>query len=207
MQFQKKDIFTIPNILTYIRILLVPVFVVVYATSRSLSGHIWAIVIVAVSALTDVVDGFIARKYNMITDLGKIIDPIADKAMQFAMIFCVVVRYRLVWILFVIYAVKELVSLAFSSYLFKHGKHISGANWAGKICTVVLYGVMLALIAFPNINSHVVTILIGFSAAFMLLALFVYMSAYVQLYLEYREEKREGKTNTEDNEQEDKKEE
>lgn len=137
MQFRKKDIFTIPNILTYIRILLVPVFVLVYTNSRSLSGHIWAIAIVAISALTDVVDGIIARKYNMITDLGKIIDPIADKAMQFAMIFCVVVRYRLIWILFAIYALKELVSLVFSSYLFKHGKHIEGANWAGDRKSVV----------------------------------------------------------------------
>ena len=207
MHFDKKDIFAIPNILTYVRILLVPVFVIVYMCADTVSAHVWSIVIVAVSALTDIVDGLIARKCNMITDLGKIIDPIADKAMQFAMLFCVVYKYHWVAVLIVIYGVKELVSLAFSGFLFSKGKHIKGAMWCGKICTVILYGVMLALIAFPNINSHVVTILIGFSAAFMLLAFFVYMSAYLQLYLEYRKEKREGKTNTEDNEQEDKKEE
>lgn len=191
MQFRKKDIFTIPNILTYIRILLVPVFVLVYTNSRSLSGHIWAIAIVAISALTDVVDGIIARKYNMITDLGKIIDPIADKAMQFAMIFCVVVRYRLIWILFAIYAVKELVSLAFSSYLFKRGKHIEGANWAGKLCTVVLYAVMLALIAIPKIPDRIVKIMIAVSGAFMVLAFIVYMSAYIRLLIELKNEQKQ----------------
>ena len=191
MQFRKKDIFTIPNILTYIRILLVPAFVLVYTNSRSLSGHIWAIAIVAISALTDIVDGIIARKYNMITDLGKIIDPIADKAMQFAMIFCVVVRYRLIWILFAIYAVKELVSLAFSSYLFKHGKHIEGANWAGKLCTVVLYAVMLALIAIPKIPDRIVKIMIAVSAAFMILAFIVYMSAYIRLLIELKNEQKQ----------------
>lgn len=191
MQFRKKDIFTIPNILTYIRILLVPVFVLVYTNSRSLSGHIWAIAIVAISALTDVVDGIIARKYNMITDLGKIIDPIADKAMQFAMIFCVVVRYRLIWILFAIYALKELVSLVFSSYLFKHGKHIEGANWAGKLCTVVLYAVMLALIAIPKIPDRIVKIMIAVSGAFMVLAFIVYMSAYIRLLIELKNEQKQ----------------
>ena len=191
MQFRKKDIFTIPNILTYIRILLVPAFVLVYTNSRSLSGHIWAIAIVAISALTDIVDGIIARKYNMITDLGKIIDPIADKAMQFAMIFCVVVRYHLIWILFAIYAVKELVSLAFSSYLFKHGKHIEGANWAGKLCTVVLYAVMLALIAIPKIPDRIVKIMIAVSSAFMILAFIVYMSAYIRLLIELKNEQKQ----------------
>lgn len=193
MHFSKKDIFAIPNILTYVRILLVPVFVVVYLNAHTLAGHVWSIVIVAVSALTDIADGIIARKCNMITDLGKIIDPIADKAMQFAMLFCVVFKYHWILVLIVIYAVKELVSFAFSSFLFSKGKHIAGAMWCGKICTVILYGVMLALIAFPKIDPHVVTILIGFSAAFMLLAFFVYMTAYLQLYKEYRKEKKQKK--------------
>ena len=193
MHFSKKDIFAIPNILTYVRILLVPVFVVVYMNAQSLSGHIWSIVIIAISALTDIVDGIIARKCNMITDFGKIIDPIADKAMQFAMLFCVVYKYHWILLLIVIYAVKEVVSLIFSGFLFSKGKHIAGAMWCGKICTVILYGVMLALIAFPKIDPHVVTILIGFSAAFMLLAFFVYMTAYLQLYKEYKKEQRENK--------------
>ena len=191
MHFEKKDFFSIPNILTYIRIILVPVFVVVYINAETLAGHIWSIVIVAISALTDLLDGFIARRFNMITDWGKIVDPIADKSMQFAMLFCVVFKYHWVALLLVIYGIKEIVSLAFSGFLFTKGKHIAGAMWCGKICTVILYGVMLALIAIPNIDQHVVTILIGFSAAFMLLAFVVYMDAYFKLYREYKKQKKE----------------
>lgn len=181
MHFHKKDLFLIPNILTYLRILLVPVFVIIYVNATSWFDHIWATGIVVLSALTDIADGIIARKCNLISDFGKILDPIADKAMQFAMIFCVVAKYRLVWILFAVYAVKELVSLAFSGYLFRHGKHIAGANWAGKLCTVVLYAVMLLLILLPYISKTALLIMIFAAIAFMLLAFVVYMSAYIQL--------------------------
>ncbi len=195
MVFRKQDIFTIPNILTYFRILLVPVFIIVYLNSHSLAGHIWSIVIIAVAALTDVVDGIIARKYNMISDIGKIADPIADKAMEFAMLFCVTFKYPLVWILFIIFAVKEIVSLIFSYYLFRKGKHISGANWAGKLCTVVLYGVMLALIVLPDVSDKAVKILVAVSAVFMFLAFVVYMSMYVKLFIELRREIKEEEQN------------
>ena len=191
MQFKKKDFFSIPNILTYVRILLVPVFVLVYLNATTLSGHIWAAVILVLSGITDVVDGFIARHFNMITDWGKIIDPVADKAMQFAMLFCVVIKYPLVWILVAIYAVKEVVSLAFSSYLFRHGKFISGANWAGKLCTVVLFLVMMALIVIPEVPENILKILIAVAAAFMLLAFVVYMTVYIKLLIELRQEQKE----------------
>ena len=193
MNFKKKDFFTIPNILTYIRILLVPVFIIVYTNSETLYGHIWSAIIVIVSAATDVVDGMIARKCNLITDLGKILDPIADKAMQFSLIFCVVARYPLVWLLFVVYAVKELVSLAFSGYLFRHGKYIEGANWAGKLCTVVLFIVMLALVAVPKVSHGAVRIMVAVAAAVMILAFAVYMNSYIKLLKELRAEQKQEK--------------
>lgn len=193
MQFKKQDFFTIPNILTYIRIILVPIFVVVYINAKTFTDNLWAIGIVVLSALTDVADGIIARRYNLITDWGKIIDPIADKAMQFAMLFCVVFKYHWVAILIIIYAVKEVVSLSFSGYLFTKGKHINGAVWAGKICTAILYIVMIILIAVPDVDNRVVNLMIGFSAAFMLIAFFVYMRFYVHLLHELKEEENSGK--------------
>ena len=124
MQFQKKDFFTIPNIMSYFRILCVPAFVIVYLNAQSLAGHIWAIVIVAISALTDVFDGRVARKTGQVTDVGKILDPLADKLMQFAMLFCVVFKYHWVLVLLIIFVAKELISLAFSGYLFSKKKNI-----------------------------------------------------------------------------------
>lgn len=191
MRIRKEDLFSIPNILTYARILLVPVFVIVYLNARTLTGHIIAAAVVVVSGLTDIVDGYIARKYNMITDWGKIVDPIADKAMQFAMLFCVVWKYPLVWILVILYAVKEIVSFAFSSYLYRHQKYISGANWAGKLCTVVLFLVMMALIVIPKVPDTVLKIMIAVSAVFMLLAFVIYMTAYIKLLIELKREQKE----------------
>ncbi len=202
MKIHKKDFFTIPNILTYIRIILVPIFCVVYMNADSISDNIWSVAIVAISALTDVIDGFIARKFNLVTDLGKIIDPIADKAMQFAMLFCVVYKYHSVIILIIIYAVKEIVSLAFSSFLFVKGKNIGGAIWCGKICTAVLYAVMFILISVPKTitDKHpaIVGVLVGFSAAFMLLAFVIYMTAYIKLYKEYQREQILGEAGVEE---------
>ena len=190
MQFHKKDFFTIPNIMSYFRILCVPAFVLVYVNSVTLAGHIWAIIIVALSAVTDVFDGRIARRTGQVTDLGKILDPVADKAMQFAMMFCVVIRYHWVALLLIIFAAKELISLGFSGYLFTHKKNIDGAMWCGKICTVILYGVMLVFIVLPDVPSPVETILVGFSAAFMILAFVVYMNAYIILLIELKHEQK-----------------
>ena len=192
MKFKREDFFSIPNILTYIRILLVPVFILVFVNAQTWVDHIWAVAIILISAATDIVDGYIARRFHMITDWGKVIDPVADKAMQGAMMFCILVKYPIVLILIVLYAIKEFASLALSAYLLKKGKHIDGARWYGKLCTVVLYIVMLSLVIFPIIPDQVVGIMIGASAAFMILAFALYMNEYFKLYAELKREEKEG---------------
>jgi len=192
MQFKRGDFFSIPNILTYIRILLVPVFILVYLNAATLMDHVLAVAVVGLSALTDIIDGYIARKWNMITDWGKIIDPIADKLMQGAMMFCITIQYRWVLLLILIYALKEIVSLALSGYLFKKGKNIDGARWYGKVCTVILYIVMLTFLIIPKIPPQVYGIMIGVCAAFMVLAFAMYMNDYLNLYAELKKEQAEG---------------
>ena len=84
---RKEDLFKIPNILCYIRILLVPFFVYLY-----LSEYYWqSAIVLIVASLTDIADGYIARHFNMITDLGKFIDPVADNLMQFYMLFLITI--------------------------------------------------------------------------------------------------------------------
>ena len=190
IHIKKSDFLLLPNILTYVRLLLVPVFIIVYMNAESLSAHIWAAVIIILSGATDVADGFIARNWNLVSDLGRILDPIADKAMQFAMMFCVVIRYRWVLLLIIIYAVKELLSFIVTGLLFTRGKHIKGSMWCGKVCTVVLFIVMLIFVVVPSVPSPVVTTLIGFAAAFMILSFFVYMREYFKLYIEYLNEQK-----------------
>ena len=190
MHFSKKDLLTIPNILTYFRFLLVPVFIILYLKFDTFPENLWAIACVVVSAATDVADGRIARRTGKITDIGKIMDPLADKLMEFAMMFCIAIRYPLVIILFVAFAVKEIVSLCFSGYLFKHDKNTGGALWGGKLCTVILYAVLLIFIVVPNglIGKTLQIIMITVSLIAMVIAFVVYMRAYIRLLKELREE-------------------
>jgi len=192
MKFKREDFFSLPNILTYIRILLVPLFCVVYCNATTISDHIWSIVIVLISAATDILDGYIARNWNMITDWGKIIDPIADKAMQAAIMFCIVIKYHWVGILIGLYAIKEITSLCLSAYLFKKGKHIDGAKWYGKVCTVILYITLLSYIVIPNIPPMYNGILIGECSTFIVIAFGLYMNDYITLYAELKKEQKEG---------------
>ena len=190
LQIHKSDFLLLPNILTYIRIILVPVFIIVYMNASLTRDNIAAAIIIVVSGITDVLDGFIARHWNMSSDLGKILDPIADKAMQFSMMFCVCVKYRSVTLLIIIYAIKEIVSAFASAYLFTRGKHIKGALWCGKVCTVILFLVMLSLVAIPYVRLGIVHLMVGFASAFMILAFFIYMREYFILWLEYLNEQK-----------------
>lgn len=94
MKIQKREIFSIPNVLGYIRILLIPLFVWRYLTAQSGADYYTAAGIVLLSGLTDLFDGLIARRFHMITELGKVLDPIADKLTQAAIVFCLMFRVR-----------------------------------------------------------------------------------------------------------------
>ena len=131
MKFSRKDIFTIPNILTYIRLLCVPVFFVLMVmfcidpSAAAAKSYVWAAFGVFVFAeVTDVVDGFIARRFNMVSDLGKVIDPVADKLCQGFGILMLGVAYILIdrWPIMLFAAlliVKEITMGVFSYYFMK----------------------------------------------------------------------------------------
>ena len=103
----KKDLFTIPNLLSLFRLVLIPVYVVIYLNAQDDTDHYIAAGILAVSCLTDAIDGKIARHFNMISTVGKILDPIADKATQFTLIVCLAIRNPVLWILVCLFFIKE----------------------------------------------------------------------------------------------------
>ncbi len=174
----KKEVFAIPNIIGYLRILLIPLFTYLYIKE----DFLYAALIAAFSGITDMADGFIARKFNMITELGKLIDPIADKLTQAALILCLLSRYDLMWFLVAVFLVKELtMGLTGLVVLCKNKVKLDGALWFGKISTVVQFICMTFLFAFPEISEVVADILIFISAAFMLLAFVLYMREYFLL--------------------------
>ena len=103
----KQEAFSIPNLLSYFRLLLIPLFIQLYMNENFTE----ALITLAASGLSDVIDGRVARKYNMVTDLGKVLDPVADKLTQCAMMFCVAMRYPAMWWLLGLHVVKELIMI------------------------------------------------------------------------------------------------
>ena len=174
----KKEIFTIPNLLSLFRLLLIPVYVVIYLNATEASHYFIAAAILAVSCLTDLVDGKIARRFNMISTVGKILDPIADKATQFTLILCLAVKHPRLWLLVGLFVVKESFQLIAGLINLRRRKMLPGALMAGKVCTTVLFISLIVLVLFPGLDEMVVTAICIVDAAFMLVSLTEYIRAY-----------------------------
>lgn len=126
---------TIPNALSVLRIVIVPFFAWMFLT-----GHtIIAAVLLAVSGLSDMFDGMIARKFNQITELGKMLDPFADKLTQGVVALCLAVKYPAICPLLVIFILKELGMLCCAGVLLKKKKRPCASKWYGKAGTVMFY--------------------------------------------------------------------
>lgn len=146
-----KDLFTnwntIPNWMCFVRIALIPVFSVLFVKE----SYIAAFIVMIVAALTDVFDGKIARKYNMVSNLGKILDPIADKLSQIAIVVILIVKFwsfdgPLKYLLF-LFIFKELVMVIGGAILLSLGMRPVAAEVWGKVATVVFYTFMITIIA------------------------------------------------------------
>ena len=142
---------TVPNILSLFRIALIPVFVVLYLKSErhpALLG--WAIGTLVLSGLTDTFDGLIARKCHQISEIGKVLDPTADKLTQVAVVLCLTVRMPQLWPLLAVCFLKELFqSIGAALLLFRERSEVQAARWYGKISTVVFYVTMALYVVFP----------------------------------------------------------
>ncbi len=166
-----KKILTIPNILSFFRILLIPIIVWLYFSSKnySLAGNV-----LILSGITDLVDGFIARRYNMISNFGKVLDPIADKLTQSVVIICLFIRYKLVIMAFIILTVKEIFMSVSGMVVIKKTGKVMGANWHGKLSTCLLYGMMLLHIFWTDIPQVVSVVSICLASFTVALSLVLY---------------------------------
>lgn len=176
----KKQIFTIPNLLSLFRLLLIPVYVVLYLNATSTTDYILAAAILTVSCLTDLVDGYIARHYHMISTVGKILDPLADKATQFTLIICLGIRYPVLFWIIGLFVVKELFQLIAGAVAWRKGWILKGAQFSGKICTTVLFASMILLVLVPSIGETAVTVITIIDGLFLLYAFIDYVLVYVR---------------------------
>ena len=171
----KEQILTIPNLLSLIRIIMIPFIVWAYL---GLENEYLVLGLIILSALTDIVDGFIARRFHMVSDFGKILDPIADKLTQGTVLICLALEYKLIRILIIIFAVKELIMGVMGAITLKKYGEVNSAKWYGKVTTTLLYAVMMCLVIFPNIGEVVSNILICICIAVVILSLLLYMNFY-----------------------------
>lgn len=184
---RKEDLFKIPNILCYIRILLVPVFIYIFL----LEMYWQSALVVVIATITDIADGFIARHFNMISDWGMFIDPVADKLMQLAMLIVTIIKVPSVIILVVAFIIKELILLVVGIWIYHNDYNLPGAMWCGKLCTVVLDLALLIFIASPTefLTDKNTFGLIGMALAFLGLSFVIYMNEYKKLYYLVKEDK------------------
>ena len=167
----KEQIFTIPNFMSFFRVVLLPFIVWTYWKG----SYDVAVGLLILSAATDALDGVIARKFNMVSDLGKMLDPLCDKLTHAALLICLASRYRYIWLVFALLAVKELTMFFLGNAAIRHRGAVHSAQWYGKVCTVVIETVMAVLILFPAIPEHIVILLLCVCCAAMLFSLIMYI--------------------------------
>ena len=176
----KKEIFTIPNLLSLFRLVLIPLYVSIYLNARDNADYYLAAAILAVSCLTDLIDGQIARRCNMISTVGKVLDPFADKITQFTLVICLSIKHPVLWTLIILIFVKEVFQLTAGIICFKKGRMLKGAQITGKICTTVLFLSLIVLVMLPNIADKYVMLITVIDAIFLLIAFADYIIVYIR---------------------------
>lgn len=179
----RKDLFTIPNLMGYFRIVLIPIFMAVYIGADSRADYIAAAVILGISGLTDCFDGKIARHLNMITEWGKVLDPVADKLTQAAVFISLSFRYPTMRYLVILFVVKEMFMGIMGAIMLKKGSMMDGARWYGKLCTAVLYGAMVILLLVVDLSYFAAGLIISICIIMNIFSFACYIVYYARVLM------------------------
>lgn len=165
------DLFNIPNMLTMLRIILLPFIAWFYLHDQV----IVAIVLLLVSGISDILDGFIARKFSMVTSIGKIMDPISDKLTQGVILACLTVRFPYLWTLFFLLLIKEIIMGFTGLYTVRKTGIVYGSKWHGKATTVFIYSTIMLHFLFPNLPHTFAMLLMIASICMMFISMRFYI--------------------------------
>lgn len=168
----KKKIFTIPNMLSFFRLILIPLMIYFYCVKHD---YTLTVVLLVISGISDILDGYIARKYQMISDLGKVLDPIADKLTQLVILICLTIEFSLMKILLVLLILKELFVGITGILVIKKTGFVPGANWHGKAATFLLDFIMIFHVAWADIPEEISKLMILTCVGIMILSLILYV--------------------------------
>lgn len=174
---------SIPNLITLGRIIITPIFLCFYLEGKQ-TAAMW---LLALAAVSDMLDGAVARRFNMVTKLGKALDPVADKLLQLAMLLCLVKTYPAVRLLLALHVLRELCLGTLGLLSFRRHGEVLAARWYGKLCTAVMYTVLGALLLFPALPEKPVELALLLCGGLVLLCLFLYAGEYLRLLRAGRE--------------------
>lgn len=174
----KKDLFTIPNLLSLFRFALIPIYVTIYLNATEASQYWIAGGILAVSCLTDLIDGKIARHFHMVSRVGQILDPVADKATQFALTLCLSMEYPVLRPVLILFVIKESFQLIAGFVNLRKGKMLPGALMPGKVCTTILFLSLILMVLWPQMSPALVDAIAVIDSAFLIYAFTSYILAY-----------------------------
>ena len=141
-------IWTVPNVMSFFRLLLIPVIMWVYLAKKD---YVLVAVLLVVSGITDVADGFIARHFNQVSNLGKMLDPVADKFTEGILMILLALRYPLFWADVAIFAVGAFLMSFWGIRAINRSHLVNAAHWYGKITTVFLYASIFTLLLWEKI--------------------------------------------------------
>ncbi len=180
-----SKVFTIPNIISMLRIIMIPIFVYFYFATKLEWHYIAALGVLLLSGLSDIVDGFIARRFNLISDVGKVLDPIADKLTQAVILLCLLFKHKYLMPMFIVLFVKELLTLFAATIILRNGIKPISSKWFGKLSTVIIYITMFYVIVCDFCEPKIVLPdIIGNILAFSaIICMIVAMLGYIKIFL------------------------
>lgn len=177
-------VFTIPNIISFIRILLIVPFIVFFI----LGEYLIAFSFILLSGISDCLDGFLARRLNQISDLGKLLDPVADKLTLISVVICLGILIPEVLPIAIVLVIKDILMLIGGFYLLKKDITPPSSKWYGKVATIVFYASVVTIVFFRGFlkyETYLLTIiLLSLTFIVMMFALIKYAIVFKDLLKE-----------------------
>ncbi len=170
MKPAQNSILTIPNLLSLLRLLMIPVFITLYH-----QGYIYGTAFVLfLSGLTDVIDGWVARRFNQVSDFGKAFDPVADKLTQAAMLICLIKSHPTVVFPLVLLVIKEVFCGLTGLFVITYTGNVPMAKWHGKAATVLLYSMMILHLLWQEMPIWTSNIINAACAVMLIVSMLLY---------------------------------
>ena len=179
--FTKKEILTLPNLLSSVRLVLAILFLGTFERYGTVQYRPLLVLLVIAAAATDILDGRIARSFNSVSRFGRILDPVADKAMQGVMLAYLIPRYPLAELVLLLFVVKECYMTVVGWKIIMETRTTIEAQWHGKLNTVMTYVVVMILMVGPRLPYSTSNVLIGACAVCMAMSFGMYATEFREI--------------------------